>query len=80
MIHPGRLERVPGYPRMIGGFGTVCVAKLDDALLVAVKEIRISGTEDDQARFAIVRSIANDSMHYLTFRRDLRESSRCGPA
>ena len=39
---------------MVGGFGTVRVAKVDETL-VAVKDIRIAGADDDRARFAIVR-------------------------
>ena len=80
MIDPGRLKRVPGYPRMNGGFSTVRVAKLDDSLLVAVKEIRISCTDDDQARFAIV-SCFFDRLQvrpYWTAGRDSLESSRSG--
>ena len=55
MIDPSRLERVPEYAPVVGGFGIVRVAKFDKSLLVAVKEIRLIGTDDDRARFAIVR-------------------------
>ena len=54
VIDPSSLEDLPEYPRMIGGFGTVRVAKLNDSLM-AVKEIRITGNRDDRTRFAIVR-------------------------
>ncbi len=39
---------------MVGGFGTVRVAKLNENI-IAVKEIRITGDRDDRTRFAIVR-------------------------
>ena len=39
---------------MVGGFGTVRVAKLDDRL-VAVKELRVSGDPSNRSRFAVVR-------------------------
>ena len=39
---------------MIGGFGTIRVAKLNENIM-AVKEIRITGDHDDRTRFAIVR-------------------------
>ena len=55
MIDPSRLERVLGYAPVVGGFGTVRVAKLDKSILVAVKDMRVSGANDDRARFAIVR-------------------------
>ena len=54
VVDPSRLEDVENYPLMIGGFGTVRVAKLDDKL-VAVKEIRITGARADRARFSMVR-------------------------
>jgi hypothetical protein len=54
MIDPRRLKYINGYPRMVGGFGTVRVAKMG-ATLVAIKDIRITGANDDRARFAIVR-------------------------
>ena len=55
MIDPSRLEDLLGYPRMVGGFGTVRVAKLDATRVMAVKEMRIGGADDDRVRFAIVR-------------------------
>ena len=74
MIDPSRLERVLGYNRMVGGFGTVRVAKLDNSLVVAVKEMRIGGDDDDRARFAIVRRTIEARRYCLTIHRDLRGS------
>ena len=79
MVPPSRLEHVSGYPRMTGGFGVVRVAKLDASLMVAVKEIRIGGIEDDPTRFAIVRPISTIESFCLIYRRDLPESLKCGP-
>jgi hypothetical protein len=57
MINPSRPKCVSEYPRMNAGFGTARVAKFDDMQMVAVKEMRLSGDDDDQAQFVIVRSL-----------------------
>ena len=66
---------------MIGGFGTVRVAKLHENIM-AVKEIRITGDRDDRTRFAIVRRQLQlrDSgwTIHVSFRRDLHGSSGFG--
>ena len=72
-IDPTRLEDLIEYPRMIGGFGTVRVAKLDGIFVVAIKEIRISGAGDDRARFAIVSHILDSRAFSDEIQRFARE-------
>ena len=74
IIDPSRLEDLPEYPRMIGGFGTIRVARLDNKLVVAVKGIRINGANQDRARFAIVCRTVDPWMRLLTLPRDSQES------
>ena len=73
MINPSRLEDLSEYPRMIGGFGTVRVAKLDNKLVVAVKEL-CPGANQDRARFAIVRRTVDLWMRLLTLLRASQEN------
>ncbi len=54
LVKPSQLEDVEGYSTMIGGFGTVRVARMNNQL-VAVKEIRVTGAPADRARFSMVR-------------------------
>jgi hypothetical protein len=54
LVKPCQLEDVEGYSIMIGGFGTVRVARMNNQL-VAVKEIRVTGAPTDRARFSMVR-------------------------
>ena len=71
MIDPGSLEDLPEYPRMSGAFGTLRVTKLNGDLL-AVKELRISGDQDDRSRFAMVRvpypAFSSAYLEYLEIR------------
>jgi len=64
-IDPHQLQDLPEYDVMNGGFGTVRVAKLDDQI-VAVKELRISGTRIDRGHIAMVR--ARTSSNGIIFR------------
>ena len=79
MIDPDRLENLPEYPRMRGGFGTVKVVKFDGSLM-ALKDLHIDGDQDDRIRFTIVsRHIQPRRSSQAVFgpslpRRDLRES------
>ena len=78
IIDPRRLEYL-NYPRMVGGFGTVRLAKIDQNL-VAVKDIRIAGADDDRARFALVRHhrglalLRSLMSSFITSNSDLHES------
>ncbi len=53
-VTTGRLEFLSGYASIAGGFGTVVVARLDQSRLVAVKELRLAGSDTDRARLACV--------------------------
>ena len=58
-VAPERLEFRSDYSSIAGGFGTVVVAELDQdqSKLVAVKELRLTGSIDDRARLACVSLI-----------------------
>ena len=53
-VAPGRLEFLSSYASIAGGFGTVTVARLDQSRLVAVKELRLTGSNTDRARLTCV--------------------------
>lgn len=59
-IDPSRITRAPRTSRVAGGYGDVWFGTLDEgtpgSMLVAVKELRPTGSDNERARIAFVSS------------------------